>query len=117
MADAIFDITENGFSQNHAAQKYGIPQQSISNRFHGQTALDNQVQPNRHLSGNQEANLASWILRQGSLGYTPSHSQICACVVALLKQQNKNQELGRNWVAKFIKRYPELKTKPGRRQV
>jgi hypothetical protein len=36
--------------------------------------------------------------------------------VALLKQQNKKQELGRNWVAKFIKRHPKLKTKPGRRQ-
>ncbi|KAF6527905.1 hypothetical protein HZS61_008207 [Fusarium oxysporum f. sp. conglutinans] len=116
MADAILDVTENGLSQNHAAQKHGIPQQSISDRFHGQTALDDQVQPNRHLSRNQEANLASWILRQESLGYAPSHGQIRACVVALLKQQNKKQELGRNWVAKFIKRHPKLKTKPGRRQ-
>ncbi|RKK06589.1 hypothetical protein BFJ65_g18487 [Fusarium oxysporum f. sp. cepae] len=116
MADAIFDVTENGLSQNHAAQKHGIPQQSISDRFHGQTALDDQVQPNRHLSRNQEANLAFWIFRQESLGYAPSHGQIRACVVALLKQQNKKQELGRNWVAKFIKRHPKLKTKPGRRQ-
>ncbi|KAF4335137.1 Fot2 transposase [Fusarium beomiforme] len=116
MADAILDITENGLSQQHAAQKHGIPQQTISDRFHDQTALDDQVQPNRHLSRNQEANLVSWILRQESLGYAPSHSQIRACVVALLKQQNKKQELGRNWVAKFIKRHSDLKTKLGRRQ-
>jgi hypothetical protein len=33
-----------------------------------------------------------------------------------LKQQNKKQELGRNWVANFIKLHPELKSKPGRCQ-
>ena len=116
MVDAIFNITEHGLSQYRAAQKYGIPQQTISTRFHGQTALDDQVQPNRYLSRNQEAKLASWILRKESLDHTPSHSQIRACCVALLKQQNKKQELGRNWVAKFIKRHPKLKTKPKRRQ-
>jgi hypothetical protein len=116
MVDAIFNITENGLSQHRAAQKYGIPQQTISTRFHGQTALDDQVQPNRHLSRNQEAKLASWILRKESLDHAPSHSQIRACCVALLKQQNKKQEFGRNWVTKFIKLHPELKTKPGRCQ-
>ena len=33
-----------------------------------------------------------------------------------MKQQNKKLELGRNWVAKFIKRHSDLKTKLGRRQ-
>src|SRR6185312_6867683 len=81
---AIFDITENGISQHQAAEKYGIPQQTISSRFQGQTALDNQIQPGRHLSKNQEDKLVTWILRQESLGYAPSHSQIRACVIALL---------------------------------
>src|SRR6185437_1038249 len=111
--------TENGISQHQAAEKYGIPQQTISSRFQGQTALDNQIQPGRHLSKNQEDKLVTWILRQESLGYAPSHSQIRACVIALLKQQgngkDNTQRLGRNWVSKFIKRHPQLRNKIGRR--
>jgi hypothetical protein len=116
LANAIFDVTDNGLSQYRAAQKWGVPQQTISNRLKGQTALADQIQPKQHLSKSQEAKLVSWILRQESLGYAPSHSQIRACVLALLNPQSNNQILGRNWVAKFIKRHPEIKTKIGRRQ-
>ncbi|KAM4066697.1 DDE superfamily endonuclease [Hirsutella rhossiliensis] len=35
----------------------------------------------------QEAKLVAWILRQESVGYAPSQSQIRACVTAVLKQQ------------------------------
>lgn len=116
MVNAIFDITENGMSQYRAAQKYGIPQQTISSRFKGQTALADQIQPGKHLSRNQEDKLVTWILRQESLGYAPSHSQIRACVLALQKQQGNTQKLGRNWVSKFINRHSELRNKIGRRQ-
>src|SRR5438128_1594921 len=92
MINAIFDITENGTSQYLVAQKYGIPQQTISDRLNGQTALADQIQPGRHLSMNQEDRLVTWILRQESLGYAPSHSQIRACVIALQKQQGKGED-------------------------
>ncbi|KAM4061722.1 helix-turn-helix, psq domain-containing protein [Hirsutella rhossiliensis] len=36
MANAIIDVTKNGLSQYRAAQKYDIPQQSISDRLKGQ---------------------------------------------------------------------------------
>ena len=78
--------------------------------------MADQIQPHQCLNRNQEARLVSWILRQESLGYAPSHSQICACVKALMKEQNIMQELGCCWVKRFIKCHPELKTKPGRCQ-
>jgi hypothetical protein len=116
MANALFDITDNGLSQHLVAEKYGIPQQSISDRFNGQTAREDQIQPHQCLNKNQEAQLVSWILRQESLGYAPSHSQIYACVQAVLTKQGDTQELGQHWVKKFIRCHPEIKTKPGRRQ-
>ena len=116
MANAISDITNNHLSQYAASQKYDIPQQTISSRLRGQGAKANQIQPHQLLSSNQEAQLASWILRQESLGYAPSHSQIGACVEAVLKQQGIYHKIGRNWVPRFIRDHPELKTKRGRRQ-
>lgn len=116
MSRALADITDNSLSQHQAAQKWGVPQRTLSARSRGQTALAKQIQPQRHLSKNQEDKLVIWIRRQESLGYAPSHSQIRACVLRLLQQQGDNPELGRHWVSKFIQRHPELRTKMGRRQ-
>ncbi|XP_044723711.1 DDE superfamily endonuclease domain-containing protein [Hirsutella rhossiliensis] len=51
MANAIIDVTKNGLSQYRAAQKYDIPQQSISDRLKGQVALADQIQPRQLLMG------------------------------------------------------------------
>jgi Tc5 transposase DNA-binding domain/helix-turn-helix, Psq domain len=116
ITNAILDITNNHLTLRQAAQKWGLPRSTLSSRLRGQTALDDQIQPHQLLTRNQEAKLVSWILRQESLGYAPSHSQIRACVLALQKQQGSRPRVGRNWVPRFIERYPELRTKIGRRQ-
>ena len=95
---------------------FGIPQQTISDRLKGQTALEDQIQPYQRLSRSQEDKLAIWILRQESLGYAPSYSQIRACVVALIEQQGIDAKLGKNWVHRFVQRRSDLKAKVGRRQ-
>jgi hypothetical protein len=116
LINAVLDIKNHQISIRQAAQKWGVPRSTLSDRLKGQIASADQVQPNQLLTKNQEAKLASWILRQESLGYAPSHSQIRACVLAFQKQQGSKIGVGRNWVPKFIGRHPELRTKVGRRQ-
>ncbi|KAH7464223.1 hypothetical protein FOMA001_g17814 [Fusarium oxysporum f. sp. matthiolae] len=116
MAKAILDITDHGFSPPQAAQRRGVPGRTLIDRLHGRGAAEDQIQPRRRLSKSQEDKLAFWILRQESLGYAPSHNQIRACVMGLLRQQGEHPDLGRNWVIKFINRRADLKTKMGRRQ-
>ena len=86
VAEAILDVTDNGLSVRQAAQKWGVPKSTLSDRLKGQIAITDQMQPNQYLSRNQEAKLSSWILRQESVGYAPFHSQIRAYVLALLNQ-------------------------------
>lgn len=74
MARAILDVTDSGFSPCQAAQRRGVPRMTLIDRLDGQTAVSEHVQPHQRLSKNQEDKLASWILRQESLGYAPSHS-------------------------------------------
>ncbi|KAJ3455355.1 hypothetical protein MRS44_013955 [Fusarium solani] len=71
---AILDVTDNGLSQNQAAQK------------------------------------------NEALGYAPSHSQVRATVAALLRQQGRERPIGVHWLARFIKRHDDIKTKVGKRQ-
>ncbi|RYC80010.1 hypothetical protein BFJ63_vAg17110, partial [Fusarium oxysporum f. sp. narcissi] len=93
VAEAIFDTTDRGLSQNEAAQKRGVPQWTISRRLSGQASRNERIQAHQRISKSQEETLIRWVLRQESLGYAPSHSQLRACVEAILKQQGDNKPL------------------------
>ncbi|PHH49704.1 hypothetical protein CFIMG_007664RA00001a [Ceratocystis fimbriata CBS 114723] len=116
MAEAILDVTDNGFSPSQASQRRGVPRTTPIDRLNGQAAVKEQIQPRQRLSKNQEDKLVIWILRQESMGYALSHNHIGACVMGLLRQQGGQLELERNWVARFIHRRSDLKTKIDRRQ-
>ncbi|RKK53453.1 hypothetical protein BFJ69_g17824, partial [Fusarium oxysporum] len=116
VAEAIFDTTDRGLSQNEAAQKRGVPQWTISRRLSGQASRNERIQAHQRIPKSQEETLIRWVLRQESLGYAPSHSQVRACVEAILQQQGDNKPLGKHWTTRFVKRHPKLSTKIGKRQ-
>ncbi|OBS14974.1 hypothetical protein FPOA_28799 [Fusarium poae] len=114
--EAILDVTDNHLSQHQAAQKHGMPQTTLSDRLRGLPSKSEVTQPAQLLYKSQEARLVTWILRQEALGYAPSHSQVRATVAALLRQQGRERPIGVHWLARFIKRHPEIDTKVGKRQ-
>ncbi|KAI8710609.1 HTH CENPB-type domain-containing protein [Fusarium sp. LHS14.1] len=116
VAEAIFDVTDRGLSQTEAAQKRGVPQWTISRRLSGQASRNERIQAHLRISKSQEDTFLRWVLRQESLGYAPSHSQLRACVEAILQQQGDNKPLGKHWTTRFVKRHPQLSTKLGKRQ-
>ncbi|KAF6517496.1 hypothetical protein HZS61_008169 [Fusarium oxysporum f. sp. conglutinans] len=116
VAEAILDTTDRGLSQNEAAQKRGVPQSTLSGRLSGQASRNERIQAHQRIPKSQEETLIRWVLRQESLGYAPSHSQLRACVEAILKQQGDNKPLGKHWTTRFVKRHLELSTKLGKRQ-
>jgi hypothetical protein len=116
LADAILAVTDEGLSQNQAAQRYGIPRRTLSNRISGRGAQSDQIQPNQRIKNDDEARIKQWVLQQESSGHELSHGQIRAAVEALLKQRDDNTPLGVNWVSRFINKHPEIKTKDGRVQ-
>jgi hypothetical protein len=116
ITDAMLAITDERLSQNQAFQRYSIPRTILISRIRGSEAQGNQIQPNQRFTNNNEIKIKDLILRQKSLGYGLSHSQIRAGVEALLKQRGDNTLLEVNWILRFINKYPELKTKNGRIQ-
>jgi hypothetical protein len=74
LAEAKFDSTDGGLSVRMAAQKWGVPRTTLSDRLNGVGAVRDQCQPDRVLADDQEANLSRWIIRMESLGYGPSHT-------------------------------------------
>jgi hypothetical protein len=113
---AMLDVTDNGLSQNQAAQKNAVPQTTLSDTLEGLPSRSEITQPTQLLSKSQESRLATWIILQEGLGYAPSHSQVRATVAALLRQQGRERHTGVHWLARFIKRHPDIETKAGKRQ-
>ncbi|KAF6517625.1 hypothetical protein HZS61_003186 [Fusarium oxysporum f. sp. conglutinans] len=116
VAEAILDTTGRGLSQNEAAQKRGVPQSTLSGRLSGQASRNERIQAHQRIPKSQGEMLIRWVLRQESLGYALSHSQVRACVEAILQQQGDNKPLGKYWTTRFVKRHLELSTKLGKRQ-
>ena len=56
-----------------------------------------------------------WILQQEALGYAPTHAQVQAIAIAVLKRQGDYKNLGKKWTKHFVQRHPEIKAKLGRR--
>ncbi|KAG6979946.1 hypothetical protein FOFC_17585 [Fusarium oxysporum] len=102
VAEAIFNTTDRGLSQNEAAQKRGVPQWTISRRLSGQASRNERIQAHQRISKSQEETLLRWLR---------------ACVEAILQQQSDNKPLGKHWTTRFVKRHLELSTKLGKRQV
>ncbi|RKK98000.1 hypothetical protein BFJ70_g17586 [Fusarium oxysporum] len=100
VAEAILDITDRGLSQTGAAQKRGVPRSTLSGRLSGQASRNERIQAHQRISKSQEETLLRWVLRQESLGYALSHSQLRAC----------------HWTTRFVKYHLELSTKLGKRQ-
>jgi transcriptional regulator with XRE-family HTH domain len=117
MQAAVRDVVEYKVSQNQAAQRHGVPQPTLSRRLNGKIAKQDVEFDHQVLTGAQRQHLKHWILTQERLGYAPSHDQIRACVLAILRKERPDKEakLGRNWVSRFIEHEDDLKTKYGRR--
>ncbi|KAG6979678.1 hypothetical protein FocnCong_v010313 [Fusarium oxysporum f. sp. conglutinans] len=116
VTEAMLDVTDNGFSQNKSAQKREVPRSALEDRLRGLPSRPEVTQPAQLLSKCEESRLVVWILRQEALGYAPSHSQVRATVTALLRQQGREKPIGVHWLVRFMKRYPSIKTKIGKRQ-
>ncbi|EGU73247.1 hypothetical protein FOXB_16243 [Fusarium oxysporum f. sp. conglutinans Fo5176] len=109
-AEAILDTSGRGHSQNEATP-CGVPRWTISRRLSGQASRNERIQAYRRISKSQEETLICWVMRQESLGHASSHSQLRACVEAILQQQGDNKPLGKHWTTRFVKRHPKLSTK------
>jgi len=112
--NAVADL-ESGVALATAATRHGVPRNTLRGRFNG-------AQPHKHahdgeqrLTPVQEEHLVKWILQQEALGYAPTHAQVQAIAIAVLKRQGDYKNLGKKWTKHFVQRHPEIKAKLGRR--
>lgn len=116
MADAIFDVIDNGLSRRQSATKNGIPLMTLSDRMKGIVSKSEAIHPSQRLSDAEENRVVDWILKQESLGYAPTALVVRKVVESILKKKGDLKPLGKNWLEGFKTRHDRVHTKIGRAQ-
>ncbi|KAL8299266.1 hypothetical protein RB593_009249 [Gaeumannomyces tritici] len=104
-----------GASVKSASKTWGIPRSTLRRRIGGGLPSCRAQAHRQRVDPSQELFLADWVLVQIALGYPPTHGELRYIASRTLEQGGDPQALGKRWVARFLARYPILKTQRARR--
>lgn len=90
------------------ARQYRLVDTTLRRRIGGARANQIAQSKMQKLNPKQEEALARWILQMGAWGWRPRVTQIRFMATELLRKNQSEDELGINWVQKFLCRHPEL---------
>ena len=99
-------------SLRSAAKAYDVPFKTLHDRYHGTLARAQTTANSRKLTETDEALLLQKVLDLVTQGLHPQCIIVeeMANTILRTKQPAQPQRIGKNWVANFIKRYPQLRS-------
>ena len=114
---ALADYREGLFPSYRAAgAAYNVPHTTLSRRHKGTTTTRIVARESQMLlSPIQESLIRDWILYCETCGYAVSHAQLREFVLLLSTSIGGPSTLGIDWIPRFLRRHPDLKTKVGKR--
>ncbi|RYO82061.1 hypothetical protein DL762_006793 [Monosporascus cannonballus] len=111
---SAIDEVIRGRSLRLASKGYQVDRRYISRRIQGIRTKEEFDESRQKLSRVQEEVLAHWVIVQGQLGYAPPHSRFRLYAQRLLINNGSPERLGKGWVARFLRRHPEIRTLKGK---
>ncbi len=93
-----------------AAQTYDVPYGTLRERYLGVLLHAQTRTKSRKLSRSEDQLLVQKILQQSEQGFHPQRGIVkeMANIIPRSKQPSQPQTVGKNWVANFVKRNPQL---------
>lgn len=96
-------------SIRQAALAYGLPQSTLSARYHGRAPRARTNVRNARLTRDEEDTLAQWF-RDNQSNWNPlGHAEIRQLAQAMCAAKGDTRQLGNNWFPRFKNRFPGLK--------
>ena len=98
-------------SQRAASLAFDIPETTLRRRIRGVISSPQKTANCQKLSDTEESTLLAWILHMNKRGL-PLHLPIARRLAQLLVSARlPSTTIGENWVNRYVKRHPELKSK------
>lgn len=108
VAEALAAI-QNGTSLRQASKNWAIPKTTLANRLSGRLPREIAHESEQRFSVLEEEQLASWVLCQANLGFPPTYQELRIFAERVLRTKGDSTQLGKHWLAAFLKRNPNLK--------
>ena len=114
---AASDALENGEfpSIRAAAEAYGLDHSTLSRRLRGGRTRREAREEQQLLSPAQEEVLKRWIVDLHLAGASPSFAQVREFAGLISHASGGPSLVGHNWVARFLNRHKDIKSKVGRK--
>jgi len=114
VAKAIAGLDDGTYKNpNQAANATGVPRATLFRHLHGGlTRRDANVQ-NQALTPAEESAIVSFVKRATALGHRIRHAYLRELAEVLRKHRVAEEglfPLGKDWVARFLRRHPDLKS-------
>jgi hypothetical protein len=97
-----------------AAAAHRVSKSTLTDRYNGKPTRRQARVRQQLLSPQQEELLCKWILDLEKAGSAPSHSSIKEMASMISSVSDGPSHVGTDWVPRFLKRHPDLKTKTGK---
>jgi ribosome recycling factor len=116
LSEAVHDLQTRKFTSIRAAARFHhVDRVTLQRRLQGGLSHKQQHKQRLLLSEEQEKLLKSWILDSEAAGHPPTHGYIRELVGLLSRQAGGPSTIGHNWIQRFIKRHPDIKSKVGKK--
>ena len=120
MRNAYSAVKSNEMSPTEAAEYYGIPYSTLSDRVAGRVKFNSHSGPARYLNDSEEAELVTFLCNVATMGFARSKKEVIAVVEAILASKGNPKHVSNGWWESFLRRHPELTLrkaeKPDQRQ-
>jgi DDE superfamily endonuclease/Tc5 transposase DNA-binding domain len=117
--EAIESLKSGQFtSRRAAARHFDVNPDTVGNRMEGMLSRQQAHAYRQNLSPEEEQLLLSWIQTEDLAGASPTYARIRAMANSMYQHQTtppRTLNIGKNWINKFKKRYPELENRRVRR--
>lgn len=97
------------------AAAFGVNYSTLSRHLRGQQSRRAARAQQQLLSPEQEEHLVQWILRSEAGGNAINHAQFREAVLLVCQVANGPSKVGKDWIYRFLRRHPEVKTKIGQK--
>jgi hypothetical protein len=114
--DAVDDLKDKKFrSIRQAARAHDISHSKLAQRLRGRKPRVFTYSSLQRLNPTQEITLVRWLEDLQRQILPSNHATVRQIITYLLAENNDHKPLGKNWTTKFLKRHPQLATRPGQR--
>lgn len=103
-----FEAVKDGTPVTRAAEQFGVPKSTLSDRVTGKVEFGSHSGPERYLTDEEESELVSFLCQSAKMGYAKTRKEVLSIVEGVLASKGRHVSISNGWWVSFRRRWPCL---------